>query len=139
MLLRSGCHGHDARMIWMISCMHHCVQPIRRYCIVCECKCTSEVGLKEKVPCALSKNNRGPISLYCVIYLRTKFVRGETKYIIPPYPHAVILSTRQASADNRFTNVVKHVKIVEFHDHVWNHHEKYMQKSTNTHGIDSLT
>ena len=29
------------------------------------------------------------------------------------------------------TNLVKNVKIVEFHGHMWNHHEKYIQISTN--------
>ena len=27
---------------------------------------------------------------------------------------------------------------MEFHDHLWNHHDKCIQKSTNMHGIDSL-
>ena len=27
---------------------------------------------------------------------------------------------------------------LEFHDHIWNHHEKYIQKSTNMSGIGSL-
>ena len=35
-------------------------------------------------------------------------------------------------------NVVKNVKIVEFHDHIWNHREKYIKKSTNMPGIGSL-
>ena len=33
---------------------------------------------------------------------------------------------------------VKSFKIVEFHDHIWNHREKYIQKSTNMPGIGSL-
>ena len=37
--------------------------------------------------------------------------------------------------DNKF---VKNVEIVEFHDHIWNHHEKYIQISTNMPGIGSL-
>ena len=36
------------------------------------------------------------------------------------------------------TNLVKNVKIVEFHDHIWDHHEKYIQISTNMPGIGSL-
>ena len=32
----------------------------------------------------------------------------------------------------------KKIKIVELHDHIWNHHEKYIQKSTNMPGIGSL-
>ena len=32
----------------------------------------------------------------------------------------------------------KNVKIVEFHDHIWNHHEKCIQKSTNMPGIGLL-
>ena len=36
------------------------------------------------------------------------------------------------------TNFVKNVKFVEFHDHIWNHHEKCIQISTNMPGIGSL-
>ena len=32
----------------------------------------------------------------------------------------------------------KRVKIVEFHDHIWNHHKKYIQISTNIPGIGSV-
>ena len=32
----------------------------------------------------------------------------------------------------------KNVKSVEFHDHIWNHHKKCIQKSTNMPGIGSL-
>ena len=35
-------------------------------------------------------------------------------------------------------NVVKNVNILEFHDHIWNHHEKYIEISTNIPGIGSL-
>ena len=52
-----------------------------------------------------------------------------------------MLSTRQASADDEsinLTNVVKNVKIVKFHDHIWNHREKCIQISTNMPGIGSL-
>ena len=33
------------------------------------------------------------------------------------------------------TNFVKNVKIVEFHDYIWNHREKCIQISTNMPGI----
>ena len=36
-----------------------------------------------------------------------------------------------------FPNFVQNFKIVEFHDHIWNQHEKYIQKSTNMPGIGS--
>ena len=36
------------------------------------------------------------------------------------------------------TNFVKNVKIVQFHAHIWNHHEKCIQKSTNMPGIGSI-
>ena len=35
-------------------------------------------------------------------------------------------------------NLVKNVKIVEFHDHIWNQHEKCIQISTNMPDIGSL-
>ena len=52
-----------------------------------------------------------------------------------------MLSTRQASADDRskmLSKFVKNVEIVEFHDHIWNHNEKCIQMSTNMPGIGSL-
>ena len=53
-----------------------------------------------------------------------------------------MLSTRQASADDRSKieqNLhKKKVKIVEFHGHIWHHHEKCIQQSTNMPGIGSL-
>ena len=52
-----------------------------------------------------------------------------------------MLSTRQASADDRsknVTNCVKNVRIEEFHDHIWNHHEKYIEMSTYKPVIGSL-
>ena len=36
------------------------------------------------------------------------------------------------------TKFVKNVEIVEFRDHIWNHHEKYIQISTNMPCIGSL-
>ena len=38
--------------------------------------------------------------------------------------HAASECRRQVKND---TNIVKNVKIVEFHDHIWNHHEKYIE------------
>ena len=48
-----------------------------------------------------------------------------------------MFSTRQASADNRSNIIkfVKNVKIVKFHDHIWNYHEKCIRISTNMPGI----
>ena len=34
-----------------------------------------------------------------------------------------------------FTKIVKNVNILEFHYHIWNHHEKCIQTSTNMPGI----
>ena len=36
------------------------------------------------------------------------------------------------------TKFVKNVEIVKFHDHIWNHSEKYIQISTKMPGIGSL-
>ena len=36
------------------------------------------------------------------------------------------------------TNFVKNVKIVEIHDHIWNHYEKYIEISTNMPGVGSV-
>ena len=36
------------------------------------------------------------------------------------------------------TNFVKYLKIVEFHDHIWIHHEKCIQISTNMPSIGLL-
>ena len=40
-----------------------------------------------------------------------------------------------AAGVHKFTKIVKNVKIVEFHYHIWNHHEKCIQISTNMPGI----
>ena len=56
-------------------------------------------------------------------------------------PLVVMLSTRQASADDRstkLTNCVENVNIVEFYDHIWNHNDKCIQVSTNMPGIGSI-
>ena len=48
------------------------------------------------------------------------------------------LTKRQASADDMskmLQTFVNNVKIVEFHDHIWNHRGKCMQISTNMPGI----
>ena len=52
----------------------------------------------------------------------------------------LMLSTRQAvqTTGNNLTNFVKNVKIVEFFDHIWNHHDKYIEISTNMPSIGSL-
>ena len=42
--------------------------------------------------------------------------------------HAADESRRQVKC---FINLVKNVNILEFHDHIWNHHEKYIEISTN--------
>ena len=62
---------------------------------------------------------------------------GTLIYIIMSY---LTLSTRQAWADDirNVTHFVKNVKIVEFHYHIWNHHEKCIQISTNMPDIDGL-
>ena len=36
------------------------------------------------------------------------------------------------------TKFVKNIEIVEFHDHIWNHNEKWIQISTNMPCIGSL-
>ena len=37
-----------------------------------------------------------------------------------------------------FTKFKKHVNILEFHGHIWNHHDKCIQQGTNMPGIGSL-
>ena len=41
--------------------------------------------------------------------------------------HVAGVSRRQVK---KYTHFVKNVKIVEFRDHIWNHHEKCIQMST---------
>ena len=49
--------------------------------------------------------------------------------------HAASECRRQVK---KLTNLVKKVKIVEFHYHIWNHNEKCIQLSTNMPGIGSV-
>ena len=39
---------------------------------------------------------------------------------------------------NHFLKIVKNINIVEFHDYIWNRHEKYIEISTNIHVIGAL-
>ena len=45
---------------------------------------------------------------------------------------------RVQTTGQNWTNLVKNVEIVKFHDHIWNHNEKCIQISTNMPGIGSL-
>ena len=38
---------------------------------------------------------------------------------------------RVQTTGRNVTNLVKNVEIGEFHDHIWNHHEECIKKSTN--------
>ena len=53
---------------------------------------------------------------------------------VKPY-NAAGVSRRQ---DQNVTNVVKNDNILEFGYYIWNPYEKYIQKSPNMPGIDSL-
>ena len=45
---------------------------------------------------------------------------------------------RVQTTDQNLTNLVKTGKNAEFHYHIWNHHEKCIQKRANMPGIGSL-
>ena len=49
--------------------------------------------------------------------------------------HAADECRRQVKSVTKF---VKNVEIVEFQDHIWSHHEKCIQKSTNMIGVGVL-
>ena len=42
------------------------------------------------------------------------------------------------TAGQKLNKLGKNVTILEFHDHIWNHHEKYIEISTNMPGIGSV-
>ena len=46
----------------------------------------------------------------------------------------------QTTGKKNVNKLVKYSKIGEFHDHIWNHHEKYIQmiKNIGLPGIDSV-
>ena len=44
------------------------------------------------------------------------------------------MSRRQVEEEKE----IKNVRVLEFHDHIWNHHEICIQISTNMPGIGSL-
>ena len=56
-----------------------------------------------------------------------RFIYSATENSINAF-HAAGECRRQVK---NLTNVAKNVKIVEFHYHIWNHHEKCIQISTN--------
>ena len=45
---------------------------------------------------------------------------------------------REQTTGTKYHTIFKNVNILEFHDHIWNHHEKCIQKSTNMPIIGSL-
>ena len=49
--------------------------------------------------------------------------------------HAAAEWRRQVT---KLTKFVKNVDILQVHDHIWNHNEKYIQLSTNMPGIGSV-
>ena len=49
--------------------------------------------------------------------------------------YVVGVSRRQ---DQKLTQIVKNGKIIELHYYIWNHHEKFIQTSTNMPGIYDL-
>ena len=49
-----------------------------------------------------------------------------------------MLSTRVQTTGQKCNKLCKNVRIVEFHDHIWNHCEKYIETSTNMLGIGSV-
>ena len=66
-------------------------------------------------------------------------MKGNTLFVAHFWPffnnHAAGKCRRQVK---NVTNLVKNVKIVEFHDNIWNPHEKYIEISTNRPGIGLL-
>ena len=38
----------------------------------------------------------------------------------------------------KYQQLFKNFNIMEFYDHIWNHHEKYIQQSTNMPGFGSV-
>ena len=69
---------------------------------------------------------------------------GISKYMVnSAFHHIQSVNAFHAAGECRrhvkkLTHFVQNVKIVEFHDHIWNHHEKYIQTSTNMPGIGSI-
>ena len=45
---------------------------------------------------------------------------------------------REQTTGTKFHKILKNVNIFEFHDHIWNHRKKCIQKSANIDGISSL-
>ena len=60
-------------------------------------------------------------------FLQSEFHVFQLKFCINTF-HAAGECRRHVI---NLTNLVKNVKILEFHDHIWNHHEKCIQQSTN--------
>ena len=71
-----------------------------------------------------------PIHISSIIYLLQNYMNQ----MVVGCSDNLMLSTRQARCIRQVknvTNFVKNDRIVEFHDHIWNHHSKYIQINTN--------
>ena len=62
-------------------------------------------------------------------------IQDDTNCMLINAYNAAGISRRQVK---NVTNFVKNVRIVEIHDHIWSHHKKYIQISTNMTVIGSL-
>ena len=70
----------------------------------------------------------------------SSFIRGfryDCARLFPNMWTKLTLNMRQALADDshKMSQNCQKLPLLEFHDHIWNHHEKFIQISTNMPGI----
>ena len=77
----------------------------------------------------------GQVACVCTKQQNPSRGNGKSSALSEHLPRGRRESRRQVK---HFTRVSKNINILEFHGHIWNHHEKYIQMSTNMLGIGSL-
>ena len=99
--------------------------------------------------CWQTVKNQNKLSPYFVmrqfnwVYRFTMFTGLFKKFCIFIITRHLYINAFHAAGECRrqvidLTYFVKNVNILEFHGHIWNHHEKYIQQSTNMPGVGSL-
>ena len=100
---------HTSRRDWLIdyllTCPWYIDRQIARYCLMC---------------------NYAFIVFFAQL-ARRKCHRQQCFYIVNTR-YVAVVSSRQVQ---NYTKCSKNVNILEFHDHIWNRHEKCIQISTN--------
>ena len=75
--------------------------------------------------------------LFLMLLITVKIAARQTN-LVPSWVLIFACDRREQTTVQKCHKIVKNVKIVKFHGHIWNHNENCIQISTNMPGIGSL-